>query len=97
MVSRDKTEKVSVTLPRKLVAEVRETVPQGEVSAFFAEAVQQYLIRRRQRAALEKGFGAWRKESHPDLATPEDSTAYVRSIREAGKERMARLRSDNGR
>jgi len=46
---------------------------------------------RKQTIALEKGFGAWRNESHPDLVTPEDSTAYVRAVREADKERLTRL------
>ena len=93
MAKRGNTEKVSVTLPSRLIAEVRALVPQGEVSSFFAEAVEQFLAHRRQRAALEKGFGAWKSKNHPDLATPKDSTAYVRSIREAGKERIARLQS----
>ena len=93
MAKISKTEKVSVTLPSKLIAEVRTLVPQGEVSAFFADAVEQLLAHRRQKAAMERGFGAWKGKNHPDLATPEDSTAYVRTLREAGKERIARLSS----
>ncbi len=93
MAKISKTEKVSVTLPSQLIAEVRTLVPQGEVSAFFADAVEQFLAHRRQKAAMERGFGAWKGKNHPDLATPEDSTAYVRTLREAGKERIARLSS----
>ena len=96
MTRMGKSEKVSVTLPKELMGEVRELVPQGEVSAFFTEAVQQYLILRRQRVALEKGFGAWKEENHPDLMTPQDTTAYVRSIREAGGERYNRLGDGGG-
>ena len=61
------------------------------MSSFFTEALEHYLVYRKQKVALEKGFGAWKSESHPDLTTPEDSTAYVRSIREAGRERLERL------
>lgn len=93
MAKISKTEKVSVTLPSKLIAEVRTLVPQGAVSAFFADAVEQFLAHHRQKAAMERGFGAWKGKNHPDLATPEDSTAYVRTLREAGKERIARLSS----
>ena len=93
---RDKTEKVSITLPRELVKEIRALVPQGEVSAFFAEAARLSLARRRQRAALDKGFGAWKDEDHPKLATPEDSQAFVRSLREADEERLTRLGGEGG-
>ena len=91
MGSRGKTEKMSVTLPKELAGEIRSTVSQGEVSAFFTEALEHYLAYRKQRIALEKGFGAWKHKKHPDLATPEDSTAYVRALRESDRERLKRL------
>ena len=91
MGRRGKTEKVSVTLPKELAGEIRSIVSQGEVSSFFAEALEHYLAFRKQKIALDKGYGAWKSESHPDLATPDDSTAYVRTIREADSERLARL------
>lgn len=88
MAREGKTEKVSVTLPGKLLSEIRALVPRGEVSSFFAEAAQRYLVFRRQREALERAFGAWKDEEHPDLASPEDTISYVRSLREAGKPRF---------
>ena len=91
MGRRGKTEKISVTLPKELAGEIRSIVSQGEVSSFFAEALEHYLAFRKQKIALDKGYGAWKSESHPDLATPEDSTAYVRAVREADSERLARL------
>ena len=93
MVAKGKTEKMSVTLPRELAAEVRSVVPQGDVSSFIAEAVEYYLALRRQKIALEKGFGAWKDENHPDLQTPDDSAEYVRRIREADHDRLTRVRS----
>ena len=90
MGQRGKTEKVSVTLPRELAGEIRSIVSQGEVSSFFTEALEHYLAYRKQKVALEKGFGAWQDESHPDLATPQDSTAYVCNIRETDKKRLER-------
>ena len=91
MGRRGKTEKVSVTLPKELAGEIRSVVSQGEVSSFFTEALEHYLAYRKQKVALEKGLGAWKNKSHPDLVTPEDSTTYVRSIREADRERLERL------
>ena len=91
MGGKAKTEKMSVTLPRELVGEIRFIAHRGEISSFFTEALEHYIAYRKQKIALEKGFGAWKNESHPDLATPEDSKAYVRAIREADSERLARL------
>jgi len=82
---------MSVTLPKELASEIRSISPQGEISSFFTEALEHYIAYRKQKIALEKGFGAWKNESHPDMATPEDSTAYVRAIREADSELLARL------
>lgn len=96
MARRGKTEKVSVTLPRELAGEVRSLVSQGEVSAFFTEALEHYLAFRKQRNALDKGFGAWVEGAHPELATPEDTEAYVRSLRAADKKRLARLGDRRG-
>jgi Arc/MetJ-type ribon-helix-helix transcriptional regulator len=91
MGRRGKTEKMSVTLPRELAGEIRSIVSQGEVSSFFTEALGHYLAYRKQKIALEKGFGAWKDKSHPDLKTPEDSTAYVHNLREADKKRLESL------
>ena len=91
MGRRGKTEKVSVTLPKELAGEIRSIASQGKVSSFFTEALEHYLAYRKQKVALEKGFGAWKSKSHTDLNTPDDSTAYVRGIREAGRERLERL------
>ena len=91
MSSRGQTEKVSVTLPRELAREIRSMVPLGEISSFFSEALGHYIAYRRQKIALAKGFGAWKSEAHADLVTPQDSTAYVRSIRAADSERLTRL------
>lgn len=95
MGNRGKTEKISVTLPRELSGEIRSIVPQGEVSAFFTEALEHYLAYRKQKLALEKGFGAWKDEGHPNLTTPDDTKAYVRSLREADSKRLARLENAN--
>jgi Arc/MetJ-type ribon-helix-helix transcriptional regulator len=86
-----KTEKVSVTLPKELAGEIRSIVSPGEVSSFFTEALEHYLAYRKQKLALEKGFGAWKDERHPDLKTPQDSTNYVRHTREADKRRQEQL------
>ena len=91
MGGKAKTEKMSVTLPKELAGEIRSIASRGEISSFFTEALEHYLAYRKQKVALEKGFGAWKDESHPDLNTPQDSTAYVHSIREVDRKRIERL------
>jgi metal-responsive CopG/Arc/MetJ family transcriptional regulator len=97
MGGKAKTEKMSVTLPKELAGEIRSITSQGEISSFFTEALEHYIAYRKQRIALEKGFGAWKNESHRDLATSEDSTAYVNSIREADSERLAQMGGGNAK
>ena len=89
MARTKQTEKLSITLPQELAAELRKLVPPGEVSAFIADAVRFSLALRRQKEALEQGFGIWSDENHPDLMTPEDSSAYVRKLRETEWERTS--------
>jgi len=91
MGGKAKMVKMSVTLPKEVADEIRSIASQGEISSFFTEALEHYLAYRKRKIALEKGFGAWKSENHPELATPEDSTAYVRSTREAGRERLEQL------
>ena len=91
MGGKAKTEKMSVTLPMELAGEIRSIASRGEISSFFTEALEHYISYRKQKIALEKGFGAWKNNSHPNLTTPEDSTAYVRAVRQADKGRLTRL------
>jgi hypothetical protein len=86
-----KTEKITITLPRDLAGEIRSIVSQGEVSSFCATALKHYLVYRKQKTALGKGFGAWKNEDHPELATPQDSTSRVNNIRSFDKTRLERL------
>jgi hypothetical protein len=88
---------MSVTLPRELAVEIRSVASHGEISSFFTEALEHYLAYRKQKIAIKKGFGAWKDENHPDLLTPEDSTAYVRAIRDADQERNRHLEDSSAR
>ncbi|MCL5985029.1 MAG: ribbon-helix-helix domain-containing protein [Actinobacteria bacterium] len=82
------TDKLSITLPKDLADEVRNTVAKRRISAFFAEAVRKYLAQYKQRVALERSFGAWSNENHPELRTPEDTVIYVRHLREIDEYRL---------
>ncbi|MBN2238173.1 MAG: hypothetical protein JW712_00225 [Dehalococcoidales bacterium] len=89
MSTKANTEKMSVTLPKKLAGEIRTITSPGGISAFFTEALEHYLAYHKQKISLERGFGAWKDENHPDLAVAEDSVSYVNELREAGNDRLA--------
>ena len=57
----------SFTLPSDLVDELRRSVPKGEQSKVVADALRKELKRLRFRRALERTFGAWQCEEHPEL------------------------------
>ncbi len=97
MTRKANTEKISVTLPLELTRQIRALVSRGEVSSFFTQALEHFLAIHRQKIALNKGFGAWGKESHPDLSTPDDSVPYIRSLRDKDNERLLRVRERRGK
>jgi hypothetical protein len=94
MARTGKTEKMSVTVRKELAAELRTIASHGEISSLVTEALEYHLAHRRQKDAVEKGFGAWKDADYPELATPEDSSKYVREIREADRERQRRLEAE---
>ncbi len=84
MKRRASTTKLSITLPRELVEEIKGIGPAGGMSGFLARAAQQYLAHERFMNAIETGYGAWKEQDHPDLLTSEDATIFVRRLRGGG-------------
>lgn len=74
-----KTVKVSITLPEELYRQIRSLT--GNLSAFIAEGMRQYLVRLRAERALEESSGAWTAENHPELEDLEEIANYVRDVR----------------
>jgi Arc/MetJ-type ribon-helix-helix transcriptional regulator len=91
-----KTEKVSLTLPRELIGQIRSVVSPGEVSSFVAAALEYYLAFRKQKIALRRGYGAWKQKQHPELEAAGSAGAYVRAVREAGAERLKAADNEDG-
>ena len=75
------TRRINVTLPTTLLEELDSLVPAGKRSQVIAKAVATYLSRLKVLAAIRETQGAWRDEDHPELATPEDVSAWVRALR----------------
>ena len=73
------TKQANFLLPEDLIEELRTTVPPRQQSRFVAEALRRELKRVRLGQALEKSFGTWTEENHPELAA--GTEAYVRNLR----------------
>ncbi|HLF87107.1 MAG TPA: hypothetical protein VI584_08490 [Nitrospiria bacterium] len=72
-------------LPADVLEELRKMIPKREQSKVVTEALRKELKHIKIQQALEKSFGAWKKEDHPELA--EGTEKYVRSMRRSSREK----------
>ncbi len=79
-----------VVMPRSLVDAVDELVGQRRRSQFVTEAVQRRVAQLRRDKALSETAGILRPEDHPEWATPELVSAWVRASRSQDEERFQR-------
>ena len=66
-------------MPSSLLEELRRTVPKGQQSKIVAQALQRELKRIRFIRSLEKTFGSWKKQPHPELKKGVEK--YIRGLR----------------
>jgi hypothetical protein len=83
----EETIRTHVVLPRSLVEAVDRLVGRRKRSAFLAEAVEEKLARDRLGHALEATAGFLDRDSHPEWATPEDVSVWVRELRSIDRDR----------
>jgi Arc/MetJ-type ribon-helix-helix transcriptional regulator len=78
---RGDVEKITVTLPKVLLARLREHVPARQRSRFILEALEERLALEEQVAALEETAGAWSDQNHPEMHTDEDIDRWLADLR----------------
>lgn len=76
-----KTKRVTITIPQKLLDEIRSH--SNNVSGFLAEAAAERLRRERYQRSVAKSFGAWTNKDHPELSDIDDIATYVAELRGA--------------
>jgi len=81
------TQKITVTLPRALLARLREHVPARQRSRFILEALEERLALEEQVAALEETAGAWSDQNHPEMRTDEDIDRWLADLRSSWGQR----------
>ncbi len=80
---RTRTKQANFSLPDDLLEELRREVPRGEQSRIVAEAIRKELTRLRFRGAIDRAFGAWKQEDHPELE--DGSESFLRRLRHSSR------------
>jgi hypothetical protein len=80
--SRDTTEKLTISLPRRLVERLKARVPPRQRSTFIAEILEERLAIEEQLQALEESAGSWSDERHPNMASSEDIDTWLANLRQ---------------
>ena len=89
--------RVHVVLDDELVDEVDALAGRRRRSAFIEDAIREKLQRERQRRALENYIMSSERPDNPNWRTPEDTSRWVREMRELDNRRLERkLRGTSG-
>jgi hypothetical protein len=70
-------ERMNLYITKSLMDDLRKAVPARERTRFVEEILARELRRRKLKDALEKAYGAWKDEDHPELKTPEDIDRWI--------------------
>jgi metal-responsive CopG/Arc/MetJ family transcriptional regulator len=74
-------QKITLTLPKSLLARLDASVPARRRSRFIVEAIEERLAIEEQLAALDESAGAWTDDNHSDLQTEADVDNWLRDLR----------------
>jgi hypothetical protein len=70
-------ERMNLYITKSLMDELRTSIPARERTRFVEDVLARELRRLRLLGALEKAYGAWTDENHPELKTFEDINRWV--------------------
>ena len=74
-------QKITVTLPREVLARLQAHVPARQRSRFILEAIEGRLALEEQVAALDETAGAWSDQNHPEMSTGPDIDRWLSELR----------------
>ncbi|MCP4165185.1 MAG: ribbon-helix-helix protein, CopG family [Chloroflexi bacterium] len=75
------SQKITVTLPKRLLERLDERVTTRGRSRFIAEAIEDRLALQEQVAVLEETAGAWSDVNHPDMNSGEAIDQWIDGLR----------------
>jgi len=70
-------ERMNLYITKSLMDDLRKAVPARERTRFVEDILARELRRRKLLDALEKAYGAWTDENHPEMKTPKDIDRWV--------------------
>lgn len=70
-------ERMNLYITKSLMDDLRKAVPARERTRFVEDILARELRRRKLLDALEKAYGAWKDEDHPELKTFADINRWV--------------------
>ena len=77
-------ERMNLYITKPLMDDLRRLIPARERTRFVEEVLARELRKRKLKEALEKSYGAWKDEDHPELATAEDIDRWIEENRKIG-------------
>ncbi len=77
-------ERMNLYITKSVMDDLRRVVPARERTRFVEEALARELRRRKLREAIDKSYGAWKDEDHPDMMTGADIDRWIEEQRRLG-------------
>ncbi len=87
----EKTKLTPIRFPADLLNELDKYVTEGNRSKFIIDATRKELHRTKQRKAIQKASGILNQKDYPELKTSEDTSRWVRNLREESEARRREL------
>ncbi len=85
------TKLTPIRFPADLLAEIDKYIEDGNRSKFIIDAARKELYRLKQRKAIHNVAGIFDEKDYPELKTAEDTSNWVRKIREESEARRSEL------
>jgi hypothetical protein len=89
--SKKKKVHVHFTFSRELKEELEKCIEERKRSQFVSMAIEKELQRLKMQQAIDKSFGAWTEENHPELPDDSSTYKYVRKLRTESDGRLKDL------
>ena len=85
------TKLTPIRFPADLLIEIDEYIGDGNRSKFIIDATRKELHRLKQRIAIRNAAGIFDEKDYPELKASEDTSKWVRKIREESDARRNEL------